>query len=136
MKQFVLAVMMVGYAAVAAAQEPPVILVVGKGFVAFGQPATTLAQANSFKYRAYVDALPAKDIKPTCTGTATPFVCTFPLTDLVLPATGNHTLAITAAVVAVDGEEESDKGIAPFVLEMVARPVAPVPASFRIQPGS
>lgn len=117
-------------AVTASAQTPPTIPVLGVGQVAFDIATATLAEAEAQLYRAYVDSRAAIVVKATCTGTASPFTCSFPLSALAL--TGTHTLSLTAAITAADGEQESAKVAAPFVLKKAGPPVSPPAASVRV----
>jgi hypothetical protein len=53
----------------------------------------TLAMANSYQYREYVDALPSTLLSATCTGTVVPFACSAPTGTQPV---GAHTVSITA----------------------------------------
>lgn len=121
-------------AATAGAQTPPTIPVLGLGEVAFEVPTATLADAQTQTYRAYVDARPAVVLKPVCSGTASPFVCAVPLSAFALTAT--HSLSLSAAITAADGEQEGPKVAAPFSLKKVGPPVSPPSASIRVRPVS
>lgn len=133
MRHLLLVLGFVMSAAVASAQTPPTILVLGVGQVAFDVPTVTLADAQAQAYRAYVGTAAA--IKPSvaCSGTASPFTCTFPVS--ALPLTINaQSLALTSAVVAADGEQESVKVVAPFVLALARPPVPPSVSTMRVRP--
>lgn len=122
----------------AAAQAPPTITVLGVGKVAFDVPlplAGTLAQT----YRAYVPATALVPIvvPPTCIATGasgTASSCTFPLTTLNLTIGVTSSLAMTAVIVGVDGELESARTVAPFVLRRGGPPAAPAFSSTPILP--
>lgn len=121
----------------AAAQTPPTIRILGVGQVGMDVPTPTLAEASAQKYRAYVNnATVGTVVTATCTGTVSPFLCAWPLSAITaqLVATAARPLSVTAAVTAADGEKESAKVVAPFVLQLAGNPVAPTAASISITP--
>lgn len=111
----------------------PTINVVGTGRLEFAQPAESLAAAQAYVYKAYVDTRPAVTLTVTCVGTASPFICSFPLADLKLTAT--HSLGLSATLIAADGGGEGARSGAPFVLLKLGLPAAPIPTSFKVVPG-
>jgi hypothetical protein len=114
------------------AQIKPVVLVMGKGAVVFDVTAPTLADAQAYVYKAYVDALAPITLTVLCGKAAAPFECAFSLAQLPLKTT--HTLSLTASLVAADGTVESAKSAAPFDLRLAAPPVAPVASSIAVRP--
>jgi hypothetical protein len=109
------------------------LLLVGSAFAqtatpasrfAFDQTAPDLATANSYTYRYYADgATTGVALTVTCTGTASPFLCTAPVPAFT---PGQHSVTLTAANIA----GESPKS-APFAFTMMILPA--VPANIRIQ---
>jgi hypothetical protein len=91
---------------------------------AFDQVAPDLATANSYTYRYYADgATTGVALTVTCTGTASPFLCTAPVPAFT---PGSHSVTLTAGNTA----GESPKSV-PFSFTMVIIPA--VPANIRIQ---
>jgi hypothetical protein len=122
--------------ATAHAQTLPIIPVLGVGELVLEVP-TDVATANLQDYGIYVDTRARLLANPTCVqkpGTTTPPVsqCPIPLASLNL--TGAHQIAVTAIIVAADGELESPRGTIPFVLRRVAAPVAPALPSSSVRP--
>lgn len=119
--------------------EPPIVTVVGTGQLILDVDVATLAECSAQGYRVYVGA-PATaqrvNLNATCTGTARPFQATSAIADFrSLLASTARTIAATAFVAAADGELESSRTTAPFVLRLGAPPVAPTfPATGAIQP--
>lgn len=71
------------------------------------QPATDLAEAQSFAYKYYLDgATTGGATLPTvtCTGTSSPFLCTSPIP--VVPQ-GRHTLKLTASSADAESAQSS-----------------------------
>ena len=87
---------------------------------AWDQVAVDLAEAQSFTYKYYADNSGTGVVFPvvTCTGAASPFVCTAPIPAFT---PGQHTITITANNVA----GESDKSD-PFAFAFVVTPGKPV----------
>jgi hypothetical protein len=98
----------------------------------FDQAAASLADAQGYVYRMYLDgAATGAVLVATCGGTTSPFTCTAPLPALT---TGTHTSQLTASVVlpAPDGRTiESAKSTA-LTFRLFAAPA--IPAGQRIVP--
>lgn len=92
----------------------------------FDQAAPVLADAQAYTYRYYPDGATTgiTFTGVTCTGTASPFVCS-----VLIPAftPGNHSITLTAANVAGESAKSS-----PFAFVFVVTPS--VPANIRITP--
>jgi len=106
------------------------VRVLGVGRVAF-ELALDQAGAQGQRYRLYVPAASTAAgvvLTVTC-APATPgplTTCSFPLSAITLPAApATVGFAITAAVTAADGEVESSRVTAPFVLSRAVPPVGP-----------
>jgi hypothetical protein len=114
---------------------PPVVTVLGVGVIGFTVDVPTVADANAQVYRAYVGNKPAIALAAICVGSERPFQCSAPIDVLkpVLTATPQP-LSLTALVAAADGEVESARGAAPFVLRLAGPPVGPTPAATSIRP--
>lgn len=117
----------------ASAQTAPTVPVLGVGSLAFDVPADVVtAQAQA--YRAYVGTNPAVRLTVACVASATAgaSTCSAPLSALPLTSAG-QTVALSSAVVAADGEVETAKVSAPFVLALAPKAVAPTGNSARIR---
>jgi hypothetical protein len=86
---------------------------------AWDQVALDLAEAQGYTYKYYPDGSTTGVVfqNVTCTGAASPFVCTTPIPAFT---PGNHTITITAGNVA----GESDKSD-PFAFAFVVTPGKP-----------
>jgi len=115
------------------AQTPPTIKVLGVGAIAMDVATPTLVEAQAQTYRAYLGTAAAITVTVSCSGAASPFTCTFPLSALPLTSTA-QSLAVTSAIVAADGEVESVKAVAPFVLAKAPPPVPPVASTMAVRP--
>lgn len=113
-----LAVLMVLVAVPALAQTQ----VVGTERIGWDQPAASLADAQGYAYD-YVDgsAAAVRLSGVTCSGTASPFLCSVRLPALT---TGIHSLR-TVASVTVNGQTLTSPQSAPLSLLMMAVPAAP-----------
>jgi len=80
------------------------------------QAATTLEQAQSYEYRAYVDTSTLWILQATCTGAMSPFNCTAPIQPL---SVGVHSIELTSVDLA-----ESPRA-APFSVVVQAPPTSP-----------
>lgn len=101
--------------------------VVGSEQIQFDQAAPDLATAQGYVYRLVIDGQrQATPVAVTCQGTASPFACTVPFPPLT---PGDHTLALTAAVV-VNGVEAESLPSQPISVRMVVAPNPP--ANLRI----
>jgi hypothetical protein len=67
--------------------------------IEFDQDATSLAQANAFRYKS-VTAASSVDIAVTCSGSTSPFTCITPLPNKTV---GNWDVQITASEILSDG---------------------------------
>ena len=100
----------------------------------FDQSAATLAEAQSYTYRIYLDAATVGvTIVATCTGAVSPFSCTAPLPALT---TGTHTSQLTASLVLPppDGRIVESTKSAVFTFRLFAAPASP--SGQRIVPGN
>jgi len=92
--------------------------------ITWDQPANSLAEAQAFFYRAYPDgstvASAAKVLTATCTGTASPYLCTAPYPAFTL---GAHTIVLTSMNATGD---ESLPSSPPFAFTFIVRPSAPL----------
>jgi hypothetical protein len=91
---------------------------------AFDQVASTLATAQSYAYKLYADgSATGSVVVVTCTGAASPFVCTTPVGAF---APGAHTIRLTSGNAAGESAQS-----APFSFTMVIIPATP--ANIRLQ---
>jgi hypothetical protein len=70
------------------------------------QSASTLAEANSYRYTYFLDGSTTGTVFVSgCTGTTSPFNCTsaIPANVMANTSSGTHTVTITASVVLADG---------------------------------
>lgn len=67
------------------------------------QQGPSLAEVSGYTYRVSWDGGPPTVVVPTCDGTASPFLCTIPIT---LP-TGTHTAIVSAAFTATSPQNSS-----------------------------
>lgn len=114
------------------AQTPPTILVFGQGGIAFHVQTTDVTFAQLHTYRVYVDGTPVT-LQVTCALDGDAVRCEDPTALQRLSLTGQHDIEMTSALVAADGEAESER-IRPFVLRLADRPAALVPSSVAIVP--
>lgn len=129
-----LALVLLATPLVAQAQTP--IPLIGGERVGFTQPAASLAEAQAFLYRVYVDgSRPATGSAPVaCTGTTSPFACEATIPTL---SVGPHSLTLTAARV-IDGSTQAESlQSAPLAVEMLSNAgQPPIPTQLRIiRPG-
>ena len=97
----------------------------------FDQPAATLAAAQAYVYRAYLDGGTTPWVLTvTCAGAVSPFVCSGPFPPLT---TGTHTVQLTAAVVLPDGRSAESAKSTAFSFRLFAAPSSP--GQLRIVPG-
>lgn len=113
------------------------VTVLGTGNLAFDIIGITPLEANAQKYRVYLPATASIGQVSTvsCTGSGTTSLCMLSLTQLPLTSTA-QSLAVSAAKTAADGEVESPKAVAPFVLLKAGLPVAPVFSATPIRPAT
>jgi hypothetical protein len=105
-------------AGVASAQIPAV----GTEAITWDQAGDTLAQVQAYVYDAQDGTVaPVTLDGVTCSGAASPFVCSVRLPALT---TGLHSLTLRASVL-VDGQPLSSPRSAPLLIVIVAVPVAP-----------
>lgn len=115
-----------------------VVPVLGVGSLVVCVPAEA-AVAQAQVYKAYIDARSAQTLTMLCgfvgktlDGKAMS-ECATPLTPLNL--TAQHTVSISASVVAADGTREGTAVLLPFALRKVADPVNPLGGLAVIRPG-
>lgn len=102
------------FSCTAHAQTP----VVGTERLQFDQAAPDLATAQAYVYRLVIDGVrQAVPVTVTCAGSVSPFACTTPFPALT---PGDHTIALTAAVVVNGVEAESLPSVALPVRLVVA----------------
>lgn len=120
MKKLLLAFLL--FASVASAQPPAS----SNQRFSFDEAAPTLADAQAYTYKYYPDgnATGVTFTGVTCSGTASPFLCS-----VLIPAftPGNHSITLTATNVAGESAKSS-----PFAFVFVVTPS--VPANIRITP--
>lgn len=134
-------------AAAISASAQTVQPVLGVGLIAMdivaatGDPAgpMTQARAQGQTYRLYVPATASSATRTLSVNCGVPNAsavvrCTFPLNVFTLPQTGSISFAVSAAVVAADGEVESAKVVAPFNLSRAGQPVGPLAAMSVLPP--
>lgn len=93
------------------------------------QPAANLAAAQAIKVRATLDQQPAADIAQVCSGSGSPFTCSFPLSS-TMQAVGAHTLRVEGANVdPVDGSLSAYVSIVTVGYEIVPPVQPPAPGS-------
>lgn len=113
--------------------QVPVLPVFGVGAVEFDVDAPA-AVASSYGFKAYVGTRAGEVVPATCVRvTDATSVCRVQLAALKLTADA-ASVKITATQTAADGEQESEPGELPFVLQLVARPAAPRTSGARVQP--
>lgn len=114
--------------------QTPVVLVLGTGELVIEVPAgQSAAQAQT--YKAYIDARPAQALTVLCgpkAGSTTVSECATPLSALNL--TAQHTIGVSASIVAADGTTEGPVVALPFDLRRVSAPVAITPAGSLVRP--
>jgi hypothetical protein len=118
-------------------QTPINITVLGVGKLAWDVPLPP-AQAQAQVYKAYLpsDGTTASTLTTTCTATASGSQCAAPLSELNLQTGVSTSLALTATVTAADGEVESNRVVAPFVLTKAGPPAEPTYSATPIRPPS
>lgn len=100
--------------------------------LAWDQAAATLAEAQGLTYSGYFDGATTAAVLPsTCSGAASPFVCTAPIPPLT---TGDHTVQLTASLVLSlpDNRAIESAKSAVFTFRLFAAPSTP--AQIRIVP--
>jgi len=109
----------------AEAQVTQLVLGVGRISMDVAKPTLAETQAQVYKLYAPPTATTGVVLTVTCTGTSSPFACTFPIAVIPIPPTGTIAFAVSASITAADGTQESAKTSAPFVLGRAATPAAP-----------
>lgn len=134
-----LAAVLFGAQTADAQTAPPTVLVFGLGELVFEVEAP-VALAKLQIYSAYIDDRPRALLEVVChaKGDASS-VCALPLAALQLGCAPDerpcpHTVAISAALRAADGEWEGPRVPLPFVLATAEGPVSPSPAGASVRP--
>lgn len=117
------------------------ITVLGVGKLAWDQATLTPTQASAQTYYAYVPSTATTKITLTATcvaatAPATGSACTAPLSQLNLQTGQTVSLALTSAVTAADGEQETAKVVAPFTLSKAGPAASPVFSATPIRPAT
>jgi hypothetical protein len=95
----------------------------------WNQPANDLTAAQAIKIRATLDTAAPLDMAQVCSGSASPFTCSFPLTS-TMQAIGPHTLRVEGANVdPVDGSLSAYVNIVTVGYEIVPPVQPPAPGS-------
>lgn len=98
--------------------------------LAWDQQAASLADANGFKYQAYLDGAPAGvTLVVDCQGAASPYTCTARLPPLT---PGQHTVQLTAAMVLPDSRIAESEKSPVFSFRVFVGPMPP--AQIRLVP--
>lgn len=113
------------FPALASAQTP----VVGNERLTWNQGAPTLATAQAYEYRAYIDGGAGVVVPTTCTGTASPFVCSTPFPASTPGVHNTPGIEVTATLVSGTVRAESLRS-APLPFILLVAPIAP--ANLRI----
>lgn len=122
MKRAILTVVVLLVCAAPAFAQTPVL---GTERLTWDQPAATLAVAQAFEYRVYIDAAATGTVvAASCAGTASPFVCSTPFPAATPGVHNTPGIQVTATSISGTVRAESLKSTAlPFVL--VVAPLAP-----------
>lgn len=95
--------------------------------LAWDQAALSLADAQAYRYTAYVDGATEGVVVPaTCAGDASPFVCATPLPVTML---GDHTVIVAAQTALGESEWSGEARSESFTF----RVVAPASSPFRLR---
>ena len=98
----------------------------------FDQPAGTLAEAQGYGYKLYLDgATMGVGGVATCAGAASPFLCTVPLPALT---TGTHTVQLTASVTLPAPDNRVIESVKSAVLSFRLFAAPGAPSTVRIVP--